>query len=69
MIVGMLPGYDPAAGRAYPVVYVIQGYTGHVAMRRNRSAIRFELFDATHGGIDYRYPLSLAWLCERIAGE
>jgi len=29
--------------------------------------IRFELFDATHGGIDYRYPLSLAWLCERIA--
>ncbi len=29
--------------------------------------IRFELFDAGHGGIDYRYPLSLAWLCERIA--
>jgi len=29
--------------------------------------IRFELFDATHSGIDYRYPLSLAWLCERIA--
>jgi Putative esterase len=30
--------------------------------------IRFELFDATHGAIDYRYPLSLAWLCQRIAG-
>jgi S-formylglutathione hydrolase FrmB len=29
--------------------------------------IRFELFDATHAGIDYRYPLSLAWLCQRIA--
>ena len=29
--------------------------------------IRFELFDATHSGIDYRYPLSLAWLCERMA--
>jgi len=29
--------------------------------------IRFELFDATHGGIDYRYPMSLAWLCTRIA--
>jgi Putative esterase len=28
--------------------------------------IRFELFDATHSGIDYRYPLSLAWLCQRI---
>jgi S-formylglutathione hydrolase FrmB len=29
--------------------------------------IRFELFDAAHAGIDYRYPLSLAWLCQRIA--
>lgn len=30
-------------------------------------AIRFELFDGTHSAIDYRYPMSLAWLCERIA--
>lgn len=30
--------------------------------------IRFELFDATHGAIDYRYPLSLSWLCQRMAG-
>jgi len=29
--------------------------------------IRFELFEATHAAIDYRYPLSLAWLCERIS--
>src|ERR1035438_9717202 len=29
--------------------------------------IRFELFDGTHMGIDYRYPLALAWLCQRIA--
>jgi S-formylglutathione hydrolase FrmB len=29
--------------------------------------VRFELFDATHMGIDYRYPLSLAWLAERIS--
>ena len=28
--------------------------------------IQFELFDATHMGIDYRYPLSLAWLCHRL---
>jgi Putative esterase len=28
--------------------------------------IRFELFDATHAAIEYRYPLSLAWLCHRI---
>jgi S-formylglutathione hydrolase FrmB len=29
--------------------------------------IRFELFEGTHSGIDYRYPMSLAWLCQRIA--
>lgn len=29
--------------------------------------IRFELFDATHMAIEYRYPLSLAWLAERLA--
>lgn len=28
--------------------------------------IRFELFEAGHGGIDYRYPLALAWLAEQI---
>ena len=29
--------------------------------------IHFELFDAGHGGIDYRYPKSLAWLAHRLA--
>ena len=29
--------------------------------------VHFELFDATHSAIEYRYPLSLAWLGERIA--
>ncbi|MGH3845730.1 MAG: hypothetical protein ACRDS0_30530 [Pseudonocardiaceae bacterium] len=29
--------------------------------------VHFELFDAGHHGIDYRYPLALAWLCRRIA--
>ena len=29
--------------------------------------VQFELFDAKHGGIDYRYPLSLAWLSKRLA--
>jgi hypothetical protein len=28
----------------------------------------FELFDATHAAIEYRYPLSLAWLCSRMPG-
>ena len=27
----------------------------------------FELFDGAHGGIEYRYPLALAWLSERMA--
>ena len=31
-------------------------------------AVHFELFEATHAAIEYRYPLSLAWLCERISG-
>jgi S-formylglutathione hydrolase FrmB len=30
--------------------------------------IKFELFDATHMGIDYRYPMSLAWMCQRMGG-
>ena len=29
--------------------------------------VHFETFDAGHGGIDFRYPLALAWLAERIA--
>jgi hypothetical protein len=31
--------------------------------------VHFELFDAGHRGIDYRYPLALAWLCHRIADQ
>ena len=30
--------------------------------------IHFELFDATHMGIDYRYPMSLAWLARPHRG-
>jgi S-formylglutathione hydrolase FrmB len=30
--------------------------------------IRYEIFPGTHGGIGYRYPLALAWLCQRMAG-
>lgn len=29
--------------------------------------LHFELFDAGHGGIDYRYPPALKWLAERLA--
>src|SRR4051794_17604845 len=34
------PGYDDEPDRRYPSVYVIQGYTGHVSMWRNRTAYR-----------------------------
>jgi S-formylglutathione hydrolase FrmB len=30
-------------------------------------AVRYELFDGTHGGIEWRYPDALAWLAERLA--
>ncbi|MST33952.1 enterochelin esterase, partial [Acidimicrobiaceae bacterium USS-CC1] len=34
------PGYHDDADRRYPVVYVIQGYTGQLAMWANRSPFR-----------------------------
>lgn len=47
---------------------------GAVAFRRAVRAARvpddrvyFELFDAGHGAIEYRYPLALAWLCAKLA--
>ncbi|MFG1647279.1 alpha/beta hydrolase [Amycolatopsis sp. NPDC049252] len=46
------PGYDDGAGR-YPVVYVIQGYTGHLAMWANRTPFRqpfLETADAVFAG-------------------
>jgi hypothetical protein len=29
--------------------------------------VHFELFDGRHGGIDYRYAMSIAWLAQRIS--
>jgi hypothetical protein len=29
--------------------------------------VHFELFDGTHSSIDWRYPISLAWLAERLS--
>jgi S-formylglutathione hydrolase FrmB len=45
---------------------------GAEAFRRELEAIgvtnySFELFDATHMGIEYRYPLSLRYLAERLS--
>jgi hypothetical protein len=30
-------------------------------------SVHFELFDGTHGGMTWRYPLSFSWLVERLA--
>jgi hypothetical protein len=29
--------------------------------------LRFELFDGTHGGLEWRYPEAIGWLAERLA--
>jgi hypothetical protein len=38
---------------------------GQIGVRDD--AIRYEIFPGTHSGIGYRYPLALAWLCQRMA--
>jgi len=43
------PGYDDDPDRRYPSVYVIQGYTGHVAMWSNRTAYRLPFPEAADG--------------------
>jgi hypothetical protein len=29
--------------------------------------VHFETYDAGHGGIDYRYPMAMAYLAQRLA--
>ncbi|MDQ1724762.1 MAG: hypothetical protein QOG52_1790 [Frankiaceae bacterium] len=43
------PGYDDEPDRRYPSIYVLQGYTGHVAMWDNRSAYRLTFPEAADG--------------------
>jgi S-formylglutathione hydrolase FrmB len=40
------PGYELDVNRRYPSVYILQGYTGHVAMWSNRSAFRLPFPEA-----------------------
>lgn len=37
-----------------------------VAAGLPQDRLHFELFEGTHAGIDHRYPLSLAWLAQRL---
>jgi S-formylglutathione hydrolase FrmB len=69
----------PDALRSLKAIYIDAGSRdqffldlGAEAFRRELEAIGvtdmfFELFDATHSAIEYRYPLSLAYLSERLA--
>lgn len=41
-------------------------YAGITKAGVPESRVHFEHFDGTHGGIDYRYPVSLAWLAEHL---
>ena len=40
LLVYLPPGYDDDPGRRYPVVYILQGYTGFVTTWSNRQAFR-----------------------------
>jgi Putative esterase len=75
--VRMIPRYAEAL-RSLTAIYVDAGRkdeyfldNGAVAVKRELDAIgvscEFELFDAGHMGIEYRYPKSLAFLCEALS--
>jgi len=75
--VRMVPTYADAL-RSMRAIYIDAGTRdeyyldlGAEAFRRALEGIGvtdvfFELFDAGHGGIDYRYPLALKYLAERL---
>lgn len=75
--VRMVPGHADGL-RGMRAIYIDAGKRdqwyldlGAEAFRRALEGIgvtdvRFELFDATHMGIEYRYPLSLKYLAERL---
>ena len=75
--VRMVPEHAPAL-RSLRAVYVDAGSRdeyfldlGALAFRDALASIgvddvRFELFDAGHGSIEYRYPLALRYLAERL---
>ena len=76
--VRMVPRHAPAL-RSMRAIYIDAGKRdqffldlGAEAFRRALAEIGvtdvyFELFDATHSNIEYRYPLSLKYLAERLA--
>ncbi len=76
--VRMVPGHADAL-RSLTAIYIDAGtrdeYFLDLGATAFRDALRgvgatdvhFELFDAGHGGIEYRYPVAMRYLAERIA--
>jgi S-formylglutathione hydrolase FrmB len=65
VLVYLPPGYDDDPERRYPSVYVIQGYTGHVEMWRNRTPFRQpfpERADALFCGPDPAPPAVIVYV-------
>ena len=74
----MVPGHADAL-RGMRAIYIDAGKRdewfldlGAEAFRRGLERlgvtdVSFELFDATHMAIEYRYPISLRYLAERLA--
>ena len=73
----MAPRY-PDALRSLKAIYIDAGKRDQFFLDLGADAFRgaldeigvrdvyFELFDATHSAIEYRYPLALAYLTERL---
>ena len=69
----------PDAVRSWKAVYIDAGKSDEYFLDLGAEAFRgvveeiggpevfFELFDGRHGGITWRYPISLKWLAERLA--
>src|SRR5438105_3067778 len=77
--VRMVPRYADAV-RSLKAIYVDAGKkdewfldNGAVAVKKELDALgvacEFELFDAGHMSIEYRYPKSLAYICEQLAAD
>lgn len=78
--VRMVPAHA-AALRSMRAIYIDAGRRDQFFLDLGAEAFRralenvgvtdvfFELFDGTHSAIEYRYPLSLKYLAERLAGE
>ena len=56
---------DPWARRVAVLVSVLAAVLALAGI--GVTDVHFELLDATHGGISWRYPLSLAYLAERLS--